>query len=86
MFDRKWLIRSNDARKKSPMLMIKAVPSPIDFADVAQARAWVADTVRRRPGRLQFGPAFAAALNACFNTIRVVELGSGHLADAILRR
>ena len=74
-------------QRKSPTLVIKAVPSPIDFADVAQVRAWVADTVRRRPSRPRFCPALA--LNAYFDDpIRVVELdsGSGHLADGILRR
>jgi SAM-dependent methyltransferase len=65
------------------------VPSPIDFGDIAQARAWIADTVARRPSRPRFFEAFAAALKAHFEgPIRVAELGSGpgHLADVILRR
>jgi SAM-dependent methyltransferase len=65
------------------------VPSPIDFSDIAQARAWVVDTVVRRPSRPRFFETFASALNAHFEgPIRIAELGSGpgHLADAILRR
>jgi SAM-dependent methyltransferase len=69
--------------------MIEDVPSPIDFSDIAQARAWVANTVARRPARPLFFATFAVALNAHFNVpIRVAELGSGpgHLAEAILRK
>jgi SAM-dependent methyltransferase len=69
--------------------LIEDVPSPIDFSDIAQARAWVADTVARRPGRPRFFEAFTAALNRHFDTqIRIAELGSGpgHLAEAILRK
>jgi hypothetical protein len=35
------------------------VPSPIDFHDPVQARAWVEDTVKRRPYRPRFFAAFA---------------------------
>jgi SAM-dependent methyltransferase len=67
---------------------VQNVPSPIDFTDIGQARAWVIDTVARRPCRPRFFEAFAAALNAHFDgPIRVAELGSGpgHLAHTILR-
>lgn len=63
------------------------VPSPIDFHDLAQARAWVEDTVRRRPWRPRFFAAFAEAILAedCAAPT-VFELGSGpgHLAAALL--
>jgi SAM-dependent methyltransferase len=63
------------------------IPSPVDFDDPAQARAWVASTVEKRPWRPRFFAAIASALNAYFNRpIRVAEVGSGpgHLAKAIL--
>jgi SAM-dependent methyltransferase len=63
------------------------VPSPIDFHDLAQARAWEANAVKRRPWRPQFFAAFAQALQARFNLpITVLELGSrpGHLAEHLL--
>jgi SAM-dependent methyltransferase len=63
------------------------VPSPIDFHDAAQARAWETDTIARRPWRPEFFAAFASALSARFrNEFRVLELGSGpgHLAKVIL--
>ncbi|MDQ2804695.1 MAG: class I SAM-dependent methyltransferase [Pseudomonadota bacterium] len=69
---------------------VQDVPSPIDFADIAQAHAWVVDTVTRRPWRPHFFfEAFAAALRTHFHSpIRIAELcsGPGHLADTILRR
>ena len=64
------------------------VPSPIDFHDASQARAWVEDTIARRPYRAQFFAAFVDALNArCGKAISVLELGSGpgHLAEHILK-
>jgi len=63
------------------------IPSRIDFSDPAQARAWVDDTVARRPWRPRFFDAFRDALNAAFDApVRVAELGSGpgHLARAVL--
>jgi SAM-dependent methyltransferase len=68
---------------------VQEVPSPVDFADMAQARAWVANAVARRPWRPRFFEAFAAALDGYFDTpARVAEIGSGpgHLAGAVLRR
>jgi SAM-dependent methyltransferase len=65
------------------------VPSPIDFHREEEARAWVADTVARRPYRARFFAAFAEALNGHgAPPLRVLELGSGpgHLAKTILRR
>lgn len=65
------------------------VPSPLDFHDLSQARAWVEDTVRRRPWRPRFFEAFAGALSAEEAPVRrVFELGSGpgHLAAALLER
>jgi SAM-dependent methyltransferase len=70
-----------------PSEIAPEIPSPIDFDDPAQARAWVDATVAKRPWRLRFFAAFASALNAHFNRpIRVAELGSGpgHLAKAII--
>ena len=65
------------------------IPSPIDLRDLAQAQAWVEDTVARRPARPRFFDAFAAVLNAHFKrSFSVLELGSGpgHLAKIILSR
>ncbi len=67
--------------------MTHEIPSPIDFSDMAQARAWVADTIARRPSRPLFFNAFCSMLTLHFDgPIRIAELGSGpgHLARAIL--
>jgi SAM-dependent methyltransferase len=67
----------------------KDVPSPIDFRDSADARAWVERTVAARPWRPRFFDAFAAALNQHFDRpFSVLELGSGpgHLARHVLER
>jgi SAM-dependent methyltransferase len=64
------------------------VPSPIDYHDPVQARAWVDDTVRRRPYRADFFAAFVEALNGKnIRAIDLLELGSGpgHLAEQILQ-
>ncbi len=64
------------------------VPSPIDFHDPAQCRAWVENTIRRRPHRPHFFSAFAEALNARHTApIDILELGSGpgHLAERMLQ-
>jgi SAM-dependent methyltransferase len=64
------------------------VPSPINFHDPRQARAWLEHTARKRPWRPEFFRAFAAALNARFAyPLRILELGSGpgQLAAAILK-
>ena len=64
------------------------VPSPIDFHDLVQARAWEADTIRRRPWRPRFFAAFAHALNEAFGAAPdILELGSGpgHLAEHVLQ-
>lgn len=63
------------------------VPSPIDFHDFAQPRAWEEDTVRKRPWRPRFFDAYVAALNNRFRSpFTILELGSGsgHLAEQIL--
>ena len=52
------------------------VPSPIDFHDPAQARAWLDDTNARKPYRTQFFAAFCEALSSIARP-RVLELGSG---------
>jgi SAM-dependent methyltransferase len=73
--------------KAGPEKLSSDVPSPIDFHDPVQARAWEADTVERRPWRPQFFAAFASVLQARFNRpITVLELGSGpgHLAEHLL--
>lgn len=67
--------------------MMQEVPSPVDFHNPAEARAWVEQTVAARPWRRDFFRAFAAALNAGDTPpARILELGSGpgHLAGAIL--
>jgi SAM-dependent methyltransferase len=64
------------------------VPSPIDFHDPAQARAWVEETIRGCPYRPRFSDAFASTLNERFDKpIDVLELGSGpgHLVEVILQ-
>ncbi len=52
------------------------IPTPIDFHDAAQARAWMERTVAIRPWRPAFFDAFAEALEAGPRA-RVLELGSG---------
>jgi SAM-dependent methyltransferase len=64
------------------------VPSTIDFRDPAQAKAWTATTMARRPYRTQFFAGFVAAIRDRFSqSISLLELGSGpgHLAEQILR-
>lgn len=64
------------------------VPSPIDFHDRAQARAWMESTAKKRPWRPEFFRSFAAALNTrSSRPPRILELGSGpgQLAAAILQ-
>lgn len=63
------------------------VPSPIDFHDPVEARAWVDSTVQKRPWRPRFFAAFCEVLSRFDgDALEVVELGSGpgHLARAIL--
>src|SRR5690242_11363302 len=64
------------------------VPSPINFHDPAQARAWMERTARVRPWRPEFFAAFSAALRTRgSHPLRILELGSGpgQLAAAVLR-
>jgi SAM-dependent methyltransferase len=70
-------------------MTVADVPSPIDFHDIVQARAWVAGTVAARPWRPRFFDAVAEALDRHFDrTFAVLELGSGpgHLAAGIVGR
>jgi hypothetical protein len=63
------------------------VPSPIDFHDPAQPRAWEDETIKCRPWRPQFFAAFAEILNKHFDRpFTLLELGSGpgHLAEQLL--
>lgn len=63
------------------------VPSSIDFHDPAQARAWLASTIEKRPWRPNFFAAFCTAIRARGEgPLRILELGSGpgHLAREIL--
>jgi SAM-dependent methyltransferase len=63
------------------------IPSPIDFDDPGQVKAWVEATVEKRPWRPRFFAAFAKAVGDCSaGNVRILELGSGpgHLARAIL--
>jgi len=56
----------------------KDVPSPINLRDMNDARAWLVDSVTRRPCRPLFFATFAQALNEHFATpFSIVELGSG---------
>jgi len=64
------------------------VPSPIDFHDPAQARAWMERTAAIRPWRPEFFHAFSVALNAySSHPLRILELGSGpgQLAATVLK-
>jgi SAM-dependent methyltransferase len=64
------------------------VPSPIDFHDPDEARAWVEDTVQRRPWRPKFFERFARAINESVDASPdILELGSGpgHLAEYVLQ-
>jgi SAM-dependent methyltransferase len=64
------------------------VPSPIDFHDPAQARAWMDRTAAIRPWRPEFFHAFSVALNAySSHPLRILELGSGpgQLAATVLK-
>lgn len=64
------------------------IPSPIDFDDPDQVKAWVEATVERRPWRPRFFAAFAKAVgDHAVENIKILELGSGpgHLARAILQ-
>ena len=62
------------------------VPSPIDFHDPAQARAWEGDTVRKRPSRPRFFERIAEAIRDGGRRLAILELGSGpgHLAEHVL--
>jgi SAM-dependent methyltransferase len=63
------------------------VPSPVDFHDPAQARAWEEQTVKGRPWRPQFFARMVTALRTHFaGPFSVLELGSGpgHLAEQLL--
>jgi hypothetical protein len=71
-----------------PAMSDDDVPSPVDFRDPAQAKAWEATTMARRPYRTQFFGAFVAAICDQFSqSVSLLELGSGpgHLAEHILR-
>jgi SAM-dependent methyltransferase len=62
-------------------------PSPIDFHDPAQARAWEENTIRIRPFRPHFFAAFVSAIKEnSAGAIAILELrsGPGHLAEQIL--
>jgi SAM-dependent methyltransferase len=64
------------------------IPSPIDFHDPAQTRAWVEDTMQRRPWRPKFFAEFARAINESSDApLDILELGSGpgHLAEYVLQ-
>jgi SAM-dependent methyltransferase len=75
-------------RHSGPSMNLRDVPSPINFHDPAQARAWMERTVRNRPWRPEFFRAFSIALNNhSSRASRVLELGSGpgQLAISILK-
>lgn len=64
------------------------VPSPIDFHDPVQAKAWEDNTVRGKPWRARFFAAFAQQIHQRFErAVGILELGSGpgHLAEAIFK-
>jgi len=62
------------------------VPSPIDLRVMADALAWEASAMDKRPWRAEFFAAFAAALAGA--DCRILELGSGpgFLAEHLLAR
>ncbi|HSN28072.1 MAG TPA: hypothetical protein VLT45_17410 [Kofleriaceae bacterium] len=63
------------------------VPIHVDHRDPATARAWVEETVAKKPFRPSFFAAFCAALTGR-RQLRILEVGSGpgHLAREILRQ
>jgi cyclopropane fatty-acyl-phospholipid synthase-like methyltransferase len=63
------------------------IPSPLDFRDPEQARAWLEDIKTLRAWRSGFIAAFAATLRLEKGPLDVLELGSGpgHLAAELLR-
>lgn len=64
------------------------VPTPLDFRDPDQARAWLQDTAATlRDWRYRFIAAFVAALRLETRPLDVLELGSGpgHLAAELIR-
>jgi ubiquinone/menaquinone biosynthesis C-methylase UbiE len=68
--------------------MIRDVPSPIDLRRMADARAWEATAMVKRPWRAEFFAQFASAIAGAATPVRrVLELGSGpgFLAEHLLR-
>ncbi|MDP3758929.1 MAG: class I SAM-dependent methyltransferase [Ramlibacter sp.] len=68
--------------------MLDEVPSPIDLRLVADARAWAASALEKRPWRAEFFARFAAEIAALPSAgLRILELGSGpgFLAEHLLK-
>lgn len=68
--------------------MIDDVPSPIDLRVMADARAWQATAMGKRPCRSEFFARFAAEIKSFeLGAPRVLELGSGpgFLAEHVLK-
>jgi SAM-dependent methyltransferase len=67
----------------------KDVPSPIDFHNEAEVRAWIEQTIQKRPYRAAFFKEFANEICTVeHRDLKVLELGSGPgmLAEQILHR
>jgi len=70
-------------------MSINDVPSPIDFHDPEDAKAWIEETARKRPWRPEFFNVYVEMLNKKFHhPFSILELGAGPglLAEQILRR
>ncbi len=65
------------------------VPNPIDFHNEAEARAWIEQTIQKRPYRSTFFNEFVNEVSRLErHQLKVLELGSGPgmLAEQILHR
>ena len=75
--------------RSSVAMSINDVPSPIDFHDPEDAKAWIEETARKRPWRPEFFNVYVETLNKKFHhPFSILELGAGPglLAEQILRR
>jgi ubiquinone/menaquinone biosynthesis C-methylase UbiE len=62
------------------------VPSPIDLRVMADALAWEASAMEKRPWRLEFFDAMATALKDCGESVLELGSGPGFLAEYLLAR
>ena len=62
------------------------VPSPIDLRVMADALAWEASAMEKRPWRSEFFAAMATALKDCAGPVLELGSGPGFLAEYLLAR